>query len=518
VSFSQDSASRNGGIGDVYFQDGYKLISAEQLVGALDALNEREISFRAFRAYLGCFELVAIREAAERSNARLQKTPQRRFLRSDLAHILGAKEGTTLGRELSSLKVARLLTFTESAIDLPGGTARSVGLLGSRGGSRLIPVPRQVLKFLASCCRPALAKTVVAYLLRGLALDRSGKIRSAGTIKISWICKLCHISERAARAARAELIRLGWITKDTGSFQRKLNRDGAYFVINSAWCVPNKSAPLKRQKCTEFAPPREKQETPNGSKDQKPAPTVSGVHKEQKKPPTLRDIRPEDLRHLSLLEELYRQAVSAAWFDHCEASIQNFVCAALRATRSGGRVGAIFVGIVKNRLWHHITQEQESRALAALNRFRETHPEAFSVDEKRPTSPDTRVSKLIGSVLQKSDRLKPHASCQSQSDTLKLVPRNQSHRVVETALQPASGSLGMTLRPARSGQAPGGDSPRGGCQKADCAPGHMAQTEAAGIPLQVTLSCGELRYQKDRPEAQGNDAVRFARAGGLPGG
>ena len=165
-----------------------------------------------------------------------------------------------------------LLAFSETAIDsdAPHGCSSLLSLLGSRGGKRLVPVPRQVLKYLAKCTRPAVAKTVIAYLVRGLALEPTGRIHSAGTVKISWICKLCQISERAARAARAELIRLGWITKDTGSFQRKLNRDGAYFVINPAWRrVMKRSAPLAPEKCTESAPPIEKQETPYGSKNQK---------------------------------------------------------------------------------------------------------------------------------------------------------------------------------------------------------------------------------------------------------
>ena len=148
----------------MYSQDGYKLIRAEELLGALDALNERKITFRAFRVFIGCFELLAVREAAERSNAGRGKKRQRRFLRSELAHLIGAKEGTTVSRELSSLKAAGLLTFTEAAIESIGTAAHSVellALLGSRGGKRLVPVPRQVLKFLARCTRPALAKTVI---------------------------------------------------------------------------------------------------------------------------------------------------------------------------------------------------------------------------------------------------------------------------------------------------------------------------------------------------------------------
>jgi len=256
----------------VHSQDGYKLIRADQLVGVIGALNDRRITFRAFRTYIGCFELLAIREAADRSKPKGGKNRQRRFLRSELTALIDGKDRTTVSRELSSLKAAGLLAFAETGIDLTAESRGDVLLpfLGSRGGKRLIPVPRQVLKFLAGCTRPALAKTVIAYLLRGLSLERTGKVKSAGTVKISWICALCRISERAARAARAELIRLGWITKDTGSFQRKLNRDGAYFVIDPAWRrVFNRSAPLEARKSTGSAPPKEKQETPYGSKNQK---------------------------------------------------------------------------------------------------------------------------------------------------------------------------------------------------------------------------------------------------------
>src|SRR5207342_280831 len=105
--------------------------------------------------------------------------------------------------------------------------------------------------------------------------------------------------ERAARAARAELIRLGWITKDTGSFQRKLNRDGAYFVINPLWRrAVKQSAPPDPKKCTASAPPIQKPETPIGSKNQKPAlRPESGVctanRREVLEKPTLRNIRIE---------------------------------------------------------------------------------------------------------------------------------------------------------------------------------------------------------------------------------
>lgn len=402
----------------MHSQDGYKLVSAGDLVGVLHALNERQITFRAFRAYVGSLELLAIREAAGRSHIDARKKPQRRFLCSELAHLIKAKDGTTVTKELSLLKKTGMLSFSEASID-PGNLGSRgcdlLNLLGSRGGKRLIPIPRQVLKFLASCSRPALAKTVVAYLIRGLALERSGNIRSAGTVKISWICQLCKISERAARAARAELIRLGWITKDSGSFQRKLNRDGAYFVINPFWRrTAKQSAPPMPEKCTGSAPLIEKQETPYGSKNQKPAPrTETGVYSTKKETvlekPTLTHIRFADLQRMSRLRVLYEQATAEKWLTHSEANLRNFVAAAARATRVEGDAVRVFVGIVRRGLWHHLTGADEDRAMNALKREHETQlGEAVNAGRGSGMANDTKGRGILKAVLDVAMQGKPN--------------------------------------------------------------------------------------------------------------
>ena len=357
-------------------QDGYKLVRAEQLGRLLSALNAGVITFKAVRTYMGCLELVAIREAAERSGKTSRITARRRFLRSELPPLL--QEDTVPSRELRSLGNAGLVAFSEGAIEFPGESVLDpevLLLMGSRGGRRLIPIPRQVLKFLCQSTRPAMAKTVIAYLLRGLSLDRTGAMRSAGTVKVSWICKLCRLSERAVRSARAELIRLGWITKDTGSVQRKLNRDGAYFVIDTFWRRVANRAPLAPKKCTRSAPPIEKQETPYGSKNQKLAdPQRSGACKASKgrgdEAPRLSNIQKEDLLRLSRLRVLYEQAIEARWLPDSEANLRNFIASAARATRVNGDSVRVFVGIVRKRLWHHLTSEDDDRAVAALRRER----------------------------------------------------------------------------------------------------------------------------------------------------
>ena len=190
------------------------------------------------------------------------------------------------------------------------------------------------------------------------------------------------------RSARAELIRLGWISKDTGSYQRKLNRDGAYFVIDAAWRRLFKRAPLGPENRTRSAPPIEKQETPYGSKNQKAASKLqhaairgpeTGVckanGKEIQERPSLRNIKLDDLRRLSRLKVLYEEATRAKWLLRSEANLRNFVAAAARASRVEGDPVRIFVGIVRKALWHHLSNEDENRAIAALKREREKQDE-----------------------------------------------------------------------------------------------------------------------------------------------
>jgi hypothetical protein len=173
------------------------------------------------------------------------------------------------------------------------------------------------------------------------------------------------------------LIRLGWISKDTGSFQRKLNRDGAYFVIDPGWRRAGKQfAPPAPEKCARSAPPIEKPETPNGSKNQKPAaPVGAGVctanREELQRRPSLQDIKLADLRRLSRLRVLYAEATAEKWLPDSEANLRNFIAAAARATRVKGDSVRVFVGIVRKGLWHHLSGEDEDRATRVLGRERE---------------------------------------------------------------------------------------------------------------------------------------------------
>lgn len=279
----------------------YKTISPIKLCNALSALEEGLISFRGLRVYLGCFELQAIREAAKRSKrAKGEKGSDLvRFRVEELTKLCSVASKAGIRRELNSLKRANLLQFSSTEITITETPLQHAQELlaattGKRKVTRPIPVPRRILRFIASSTKPTLVKTLLAHLLRGLSIHkRTGEINSRGTVKASWVAELFSCSIRSVKQARLELIELGIISKDTGSYQRKLNRDGAYFELNVTWGrvearetstkdaqpVDNSSsqagatrhefAPPRGQTCHEFAPPIERLKTSKEYKNQK---------------------------------------------------------------------------------------------------------------------------------------------------------------------------------------------------------------------------------------------------------
>ena len=92
---------------------------------------------------------------------------------------------------------------------------------------------------------------------------------------------------------------------------------------------------------------------------------------EKEKPPTIKNITPDDFKSFYRTEELYFQAVKAKWVTDSENSFLNWMSAAVRAkTLTNGDSVRVFVGIVKKKLFTHITQSEEERARAAIKKFR----------------------------------------------------------------------------------------------------------------------------------------------------
>ncbi len=391
-------------------QSGYKTITPIQLANAFFILERGEITHESFRVYLACFVMVAVREAAARHAAKRRRPTKTIpcYRIAELARVTAIKEAS-IKRALKVLKRIGLVEFAESQIKitktpLPGSEEWLDALSCRRSSKRPIPVPRSLLRFLAQNRSATLTKTALAYVVRGLSLSRHGDLSGKGTAKVSWISCTFNVSERAVNYARARLIEYGWIDRDRGSVQRKLNRTGAYFSINLDWkfLAPGKLnvqrdksepifAPPPSGKCPVFAPPYKYQKTSIESKNQKthaealrsgfclkgkgeetPPPTVKDLP-----PATLKNIRAEDFQHLNRLEELFFQAAASGWITGSEASALDFIAAAVKAREVGCDPVRLFVAIVRRRLWHHINQAQEERARVALLRSRTDNPARF---------------------------------------------------------------------------------------------------------------------------------------------
>ena len=238
----------------------YKVITPIQLTNALWALEQEEITYKAFRVYLACFELVAIREAAKRSRHHQKQGGQEIipcYKREEILRLIGGEPGQSVAAELRALRTASLLTFSSEQITftetpLHGSAELLDELSGRRSPARPIPVPRRAIKFIAGCTRPSLSKTMLAYILRGLSIHRrTGEVKGRGAVKAVWIADVFGISLRAVKAARAELTAMGWISRDEASTQWKLNRTGAYFEINCEWKEDKKGKveAVRRSQC-----------------------------------------------------------------------------------------------------------------------------------------------------------------------------------------------------------------------------------------------------------------------------
>lgn len=361
---------------------GYALVPHRSLCDLSQKLSVRSISVKDVRANFALIEMRAIRAAAAAVRAKRRKgTISSKPTANELGRITGLNP-----------------KFSKALFKQP-----SVSEIGSEKG-RLIPVPRRLLRYLAQASRRSLILTLLTYLERGLSL-RNGTIRSAGTAKASLIALKTGLSLRAVRLARAVLLREGILTPDTTKFQRKLNRDGAYFTINLSWGKGNlsknpvprreqngvseravgtaKLSPLPSISARHFAPPLETRSSSNEVRNQRSDFTQikkSGFYEKTKSEPQnldspdLKNVTLRDIEDFSRCERLFEKACDAGWLKRCEASKLNWIAAAIRAKEVGKKdpnsdAVKVFLGIVKRKLWGNINRSHEERAKQAITKY-----------------------------------------------------------------------------------------------------------------------------------------------------
>jgi len=263
---------------------GYKTVTPIQLGNLLHALKADAIPWSGARVWFACLEMVAIREAARRSvpTRRNRPAPTPDFTLDEIVARTGLAPRVAR-RTVGRLQRLGLLTLSRTEVLVPSDPLPEASTLidaisGGRSPRRPIPIPRRLARHLAASPDATASHVMLGYVLRGLSLERSsGEIRSAGTVKAGWLADTLGLGLRTVKAAQARLRAVGWIAKDTGSRQWKLNRDGAWFRLNPDWQPPEASTgttPLPAETGTPAAPPKKDGKTPSELKNQRTHPGV----------------------------------------------------------------------------------------------------------------------------------------------------------------------------------------------------------------------------------------------------
>lgn len=375
-------------------------ITVGQFANVCEARKSGRIGFLSLRVWLAAHE-----QRAKRCTARGRVL----FTAKELSRLVHGTTERAVRNALFELRANQLLDWSEDRIQFPVGLHPEAAELANSlrtKSDRPVPVPRFVLRGLFRHKRPSEVMAAIGHLIRCLFKDKQ-EIRNHGLVKASWVASVFGVGERSVHSARNWLVRAGFLTQEV-VHQLVMNRWGGKFSVRLLQPVSAGAKSIAQSAKGKSAPPSfNRSKILQYQENNKPAYAASGVCTENLPEPTIRSIRPEDLRQMPRLEKLYRQATEAGWIPNCEAGIRNFVCAALRATRAGGRVGAVFVGIVRKKLWHHVTQEQEDRAMRVLKGYRERHQGAFGVcveQAKGEGGVPAAVSQLVATVLNSAER------------------------------------------------------------------------------------------------------------------
>src|SRR5512142_1021277 len=351
-------------------EGGFAFFTVTQLVMAWSALREGECGLKELRTYFALAEM-----KSRRCGPSDDAAPQ--FSARELRALIGGAGGeretvrklVALGllREVSKASIEFATDPKELGFE-PTTLEASLALIFHP--DRRVPVPRRIIRLIAGGARRTLIATILGHLIRCL-FYKHGACHPKGCVKASWIAEVFGVSERRVHEQRQHLVELGWLIPQETS-QRTLNGHGLWVTINLAWSrlteakaklyepeppvvalagagegasepppppaeAPIKPSPPPAQETVETVTPHieeNKEPLPRGSKNQKPAcGGTTGVYISKSEEtgaekPTLRDVKPEDLRDPARLLDLHAQAIAAGYVSASEADRLNCFAAA----------------------------------------------------------------------------------------------------------------------------------------------------------------------------------------------
>ena len=376
-------------------------MSVIQLIMVWAALRLGRIGFKDLRCWFALWEMRSRRCLLEEG-----QTPE--FSSEELQGLIGGPGGEAIRECLRCLKTAGLIkTLSKESIELSASLEdlasdpelveaieESLALIPNH--DRLVPLPRRLVRLIAGGARRTLVATLLGHAIRCLWY-RKGMVHPSGAVKASWIAEVFGVSERRVHEQRQHLIELG-ILEALETPQRVLNRLGQWVAFNLDW-TPLPKAPIASEPKSDAAragelvppdlsPPRA-ENTPPIVTPIKKQETLPSEELETRKPgsagpgtgfykqdsdgkisePTLRDIRPEDLRDPARLMTLHGQAIAQGFISDSEADRLNFFAAANHSRVIGSiNPPGLFAWMVRTRSFKFATQDDEDAARVQIRR------------------------------------------------------------------------------------------------------------------------------------------------------
>lgn len=359
---------------------GYRLIHVVPMLAVFYAYRRELIRYRDVRVWFALHEMIS-----RRCDLDPDRAPS--FTLGELRSLVGGVGGEHLRSSLRRLERCGLATWSETEIRLDASPDRlpvddlssfwsMVALVANH--RRRVPVPRRTLRLIAQTGRPVVVATMLGYLLRCVYF-RDGGVVSQGCCKASWVAAVFGVDARNVKAARKHLASIAWLTLEDSQQWHK-QRYGGRAVVNLAFERPleeltTESPPLGPEIRTESSPPESDRKLPSEQRNQKPAlaagrPAGFFTGKEKFGEPSLRDVKADDLRDTHRLLVLFEQATQAGIIGDSHGERLNFVSAAEHALVKGTRnPPGLFLHLVRNRLWHFCTNDDEDAANQRLKRY-----------------------------------------------------------------------------------------------------------------------------------------------------
>ncbi len=368
-------------------EGGFTLVSTGVLLAAWWAYRAKNLTLLELRVWLASLELISRR-------CELEQHRSPRFRLAEIHSLVGSRNDVSIRRAMRRLVRMGLLIRSGKGLSIPRSvsilssvtdSSAAIRIKGVQSTRRIVPVPRRLLRYLAQSGRSSIIATAFGHLLRCL-FYRSGECVSGGRCKASWIAEVFDVDVRTVKAARKELVELGWLVTREAT-QCQLNRWGLPVVINLQWSHAREVSESPPPHCVKESgtpPPIENKKLSSRAKNHEPAkrgPVGVSDQNNQPKPPILRRVMAEDLIDPTRLEELYRQAIQKRLVSGTPCDRLRFFGAAERACRVGAsNPCGLFISLVRRQHWDFITQHDEDRAVRALRRLDDPLGARFASD------------------------------------------------------------------------------------------------------------------------------------------